>query len=140
MLICTADKFNVVVKKIRIIYYLYKMEKRTCPECGEIIKGRIDKKFCSDMCRNAFNNKVNSDTTNYVRNINNILRRNRRVLEENLQGEKTTLSKQKLIDKGWIHFLGSDCHNLQHIQLLEETRNTKYFQKAISLPLLNNSL
>lgn len=77
------------------------MEKRTCPECGEIIKGRIDKKFCSDMCRNAFNNKVNSDSTNYVRNINNILRKNRRVLEDNLQGEKTTLSKQKLIDKGF---------------------------------------
>ena len=47
---------------------------------------------------------------------------------------------QKLIDKGWVHLLGSDCHNQQHIQLLEETRNTKYFQKAISLPLLNNSL
>jgi tyrosine-protein phosphatase YwqE len=47
---------------------------------------------------------------------------------------------QKLIDKGWVHFLGSDCHNMQHIQLLEETRNSKYFQKAISLPLLNNSL
>jgi protein-tyrosine phosphatase len=47
---------------------------------------------------------------------------------------------QKLIDKGWVHFLGSDCHNLQHIQLLAETRNAKYFQKAISLPLLNNSL
>ncbi|MBL7920648.1 MAG: hypothetical protein JNJ40_10065 [Bacteroidia bacterium] len=77
------------------------MEKRTCPECGEIIKGRVDKKFCSDMCRNAFNNKVNSDSTNYVRNINNILRKNRRVLEENLQGEKTTLGKQKLIDKGF---------------------------------------
>ena len=47
---------------------------------------------------------------------------------------------QKLIDKGWVHLIGSDCHNLQHIQLLAETRNTKYFQKAISLPLLNNSL
>lgn len=47
---------------------------------------------------------------------------------------------QKLIDKGWIHLIGSDCHNLQHIQLFEETRQSKYFQKAISLPLLNNSL
>jgi protein-tyrosine phosphatase len=47
---------------------------------------------------------------------------------------------QKLIDKGWIHFLGSDCHNLQHIQRLEETVSQKYFQKAISLPLLNNTL
>jgi hypothetical protein len=77
------------------------MEKRLCPECGEVIKGRIDKKFCSDMCRNAFNNKVNSDTNNYVRNINNSLRKNRRILEENLVGEKTTLPKQKLIDKGF---------------------------------------
>lgn len=47
---------------------------------------------------------------------------------------------QKLIDKGHIHFLGSDCHTLQHIQLAEETRRNKYFQKAISLPLLNNTL
>lgn len=47
---------------------------------------------------------------------------------------------QKLIDNGWVHLLGSDCHNLQHIQLVENTRTAKYFQKAISLPLLNNSL
>lgn len=53
------------------------------------------------MCRNAFNNKVNSDTTNYVRNINHILKKNRRILEELLQGDKTTVPKQKLIDKGF---------------------------------------
>lgn len=46
----------------------------------------------------------------------------------------------KLIDKGWVNLIGSDCHNLQHIQLLEETVQHKYFQKAMSLPLLNNSL
>jgi hypothetical protein len=77
------------------------MEKRTCPECGETIKGRVDKKFCSDMCRNSFNNKINSDTNNYVRNINNFLRKNRRILEENLKGDTTKIAKQKLIDKGF---------------------------------------
>ncbi len=77
------------------------MEKRICPECGESFNGRMDKKFCSDLCRNAYNNKQNSNTTNYIRNINNILRKNRRILEENLQGDKTTLPKQKLIDKGF---------------------------------------
>lgn len=77
------------------------MEKRMCPECGEVITGRIDKKFCSDMCRNAFNNKQNSDTTNFVRNINNALRKNRRILEENLKGETTNISKQKLAEKGF---------------------------------------
>jgi tyrosine-protein phosphatase YwqE len=46
----------------------------------------------------------------------------------------------KLIDKGWVNLIGSDCHNLQHIQLLEETTSHKYFQKAISLPILNNTL
>ncbi len=53
------------------------------------------------MCRNAFNNKINADTNNYVRNINNALRKNRRILEETLVGEKTTLPKQKLVDKGF---------------------------------------
>jgi hypothetical protein len=77
------------------------MENRTCPECDEIIKGRIDKKFCSDLCRNSYNNKINSDSNNYVRNINNTLRKNRRVLEELLQGETTKLPRQKLTDKGF---------------------------------------
>lgn len=44
---------------------------------------------------------MNSDSTNYVRNVNNALRKNRRILEESLVGEKTTLPKQKLVDKGF---------------------------------------
>ena len=47
---------------------------------------------------------------------------------------------RKLIDKGWIHFLGSDCHHLKHIQLTEEASQLKYYHKALSLPLLNNTL
>ena len=77
------------------------MEDRACPECGEPLRGRSDKKFCSDMCRNAYNNKQNSDITNLVRNVNNSLRKNRRILEKALQGEKTTIARQKLLDKGF---------------------------------------
>jgi tyrosine-protein phosphatase YwqE len=47
---------------------------------------------------------------------------------------------QKLIDRGWVHLLGSDCHHLQHARLVEEAKQNKYFQKALSLSLLNNSL
>ncbi len=54
------------------------------------------------------------------------------------KGAQTTA--QKLIDKGYVHLLGSDCHTLQHVKILEEARGNKYFQKAISLPLLNNTL
>jgi protein-tyrosine phosphatase len=46
----------------------------------------------------------------------------------------------KLIEKGWVHLLGSDCHILQHAKLIEAAHHLKYFRKAISLPLLNNSL
>jgi tyrosine-protein phosphatase YwqE len=46
----------------------------------------------------------------------------------------------KLIDKGWVHWLGSDCHHLQHAALMIKARQSRYFRKALTLPLLNNSL
>ncbi|MEO5602172.1 MAG: CpsB/CapC family capsule biosynthesis tyrosine phosphatase [Cyclobacteriaceae bacterium] len=46
----------------------------------------------------------------------------------------------KLIDKGWVHWLGSDCHHLQQARLLEEAQRSRYFRKALSLPLLNNTI
>lgn len=46
----------------------------------------------------------------------------------------------KLIDKGMVHLLGSDCHHLQHIQLVRAAQKLKAYKKALSLPLLNNSL
>jgi protein-tyrosine phosphatase len=50
------------------------------------------------------------------------------------------VTAHKLIDKGWVHFLGSDCHNFQHVKLVEAAQRTKYYQKALSLPLLNRML
>lgn len=74
---------------------------KSCIECGEKIVGRIDKKFCSDYCRNAFNNKINKDQNNLVRNINNRLRKNYRILEELNPTDKTRTSKSKLQAKGF---------------------------------------
>lgn len=74
---------------------------KNCPECGEAIKGRVDKKFCSDYCRNSYNNKLNSDSTNYVRNITNILKKNRRILESLIPEETAKASKTKLLQKGF---------------------------------------
>lgn len=72
-----------------------------CLECAESFKGRADKKFCSDLCRNSYNNKLNSDTTNYMRNVNNILRKNRRILENLIPEETAKASKAKLNEKGF---------------------------------------
>lgn len=72
-----------------------------CLDCGEPMIGRADKKFCSDQCRNNFNNKRNSDTNNLMRNINNTLRRNRRILEELIPEDKVVVARDKLMDLGF---------------------------------------
>jgi len=74
---------------------------KTCLECGEKIVGREDKKFCSDGCRNAYNNKINKDSTNFMRNINNKLRKNYRILSVlNVDGKGKT-TKSKILSKGF---------------------------------------
>lgn len=74
---------------------------KNCLECNEKIVGREDKKFCSDGCRNAYNNKINKDSNNLMRNINNKLRKNYRILSAiNVEG-KTKTSKAKLLSKGY---------------------------------------
>ncbi len=77
--------------------------KKTCLDCGEPIIGRADKKFCSDQCRNSYHNHANSDANNYVRNVNNTLRKNRRVLEGLMPEDKDTtkVKRDKLLGKGF---------------------------------------
>jgi hypothetical protein len=92
---------------------------KKCLECEDELIGRTDKKFCSDMCRNAYNNKVNSETTNYIRNTNNILRKNRRILENLITGETAKSSKSKLLQKGF---------NFQYFTNIYTTKKgTSYF-------------
>jgi|SRR5690606_2083735 len=74
---------------------------KTCLECGDKIVGREDKKFCSDACRNAYNNKMNKDQNNLMRNINNKLRKNYRILCELNPENKTKTTRTKLLAKGF---------------------------------------
>lgn len=76
------------------------MEK-LCPECGEKIIGRSDKRFCSDACRNAHNNLLNKDRKNLIRNVNNRLRKNYRILESLNSKEKTKVTKERLLRLGF---------------------------------------
>ena len=54
--------------------------KKKCLSCGSDLYGRIDKKFCSDNCRNKYHNSLNVNENRYIRKVNYILRRNRRIL------------------------------------------------------------
>jgi len=76
--------------------------KKLCLTCSKPLKGRTDKKFCDDYCRNNYNNQLKSNTINLVRNINNALGKNRRILESLFGAEETAkTNKDKLLEKGF---------------------------------------
>lgn len=81
-------------------------ETKTCLCCSHVIKGRSDKKFCDDNCRNAYNNQLKAKTnySSYIRNINNALYKNRKILEDLLpiQEEMAKTTKDKLLQKGFL--------------------------------------
>ncbi len=85
------------------------MEKN-CLDCGMPVYGRTDKKFCSDACRNNHNNGKNRDATNYIRNVNNILRKNRRILQELNPKGKNKQKKEKLVAAGFHFGYFTDCY------------------------------
>ena len=106
---------------------------KNCLECGEKIIGREDKKFCSDGCRNAYNNKMNKDSNNFMRNVNNKLRKNYRILTEFNTDGKSKVSKTKLLSKGF------DFDFFTNI-LKTKTGNTYYFLYDQGYMLLENDM
>ncbi|RIH62910.1 hypothetical protein D1164_22455 [Mariniphaga sediminis] len=94
------------------------MEERKCLECGEQLRGRADQKFCSDACRNAYNNKKMSGSTNYIRKINRILKKNYTILKELNYNDKTTTYKNALMKQGF---------NFNHFTHIYKTRNGRIY-------------
>lgn len=77
------------------------MEQKKCLECGEPFQGRSDKKYCSDYCRNSHNNKINTDSKNLIRNINNRLRKNYRTLTDLNSSGKTKVVRNTLMNNNF---------------------------------------
>lgn len=77
-------------------------DKKQCLACEKVVHGRADKKFCNDYCRNAYNNALKSANTPVIRNINNVLLKNRRILETALgEDEMKKTTKEKLLQQGF---------------------------------------
>jgi predicted nucleic acid-binding Zn ribbon protein len=77
-----------------------------CLYCNEPLRGRADKKFCDDQCRNNYNNQRKNTTNPYVRHISQILHRNRRILEKLLRGQVSHIRIEKaLLGSSGFNFL-----------------------------------
>lgn len=77
-----------IVKKFPAMATLQKK----CLTCQRILKGRMDKKFCDDYCRSAFNNKKYLAERGLIRQVNHLLLKNRRILEAFLEGSHSTVT------------------------------------------------
>ena len=78
---------------------------RACLTCETMLRGRIDKKFCDDYCRSAYNNRQYQENRglSFIRKVNNVLRKNRRILEELVPADADTFTvlRSRLVKKGF---------------------------------------
>ncbi|MEI8075516.1 MAG: hypothetical protein WCH78_12280 [Bacteroidota bacterium] len=94
---------------------------KLCITCRKPIKGRTDKKYCNDYCRNSYNNQVHSNCNNYIRHINSLLQKNRRILSALLSetSTQTKIAHAQLVERGFLfqystHHVSNKKGNLYH--------------------------
>jgi len=85
---------------------------KNCLLCKKELKGRTDKKFCNDYCRNAYNNQLKSTSNNVVRTVNNCLGKNHRILESIFPKKEKMIKvrKEKLIELGYYFKYTTQVH------------------------------
>jgi hypothetical protein len=93
------------------------MEQRKCQECGDKLLGRKDQKFCSDQCRNTYNNRLNEDVNASVRRVNHILKKNRRILATLNPNGKRTLDAITLAEEGFNFHYFTNMYTTQKGQV-----------------------
>ncbi len=93
---------------------------RNCLDCGSVLRGRSDKKFCDDQCRSNFNNRMKAGMYSSMRPVNSILRKNHAILSRLCPENKIRIKKDDLLKYGF----NPDYHTHLH-----QTRNgnTYYF-------------
>ena len=73
-------------------------EKKACEQCQTALNGRADKRFCSDQCRSLAHNsrKMEDKGEALMKQVNQVLRRNRNILKQASPQGKTTLRREVL--------------------------------------------
>lgn len=93
---------------------------RECLDCGAVLRGRSDKKFCDDQCRSNFNNRMKAGIYSSMRPVNAILRKNYTILTQVCQENQVTIKKDDLLKYGF----NPDYHT--HLQQ-SQNGNTYFF-------------
>lgn len=88
------------------------MKTKNCDYCNEEFKGRINKKFCSNSCKNAFHNERYREKEATVRDLNKVLHKNWTILKEMYGVHKSTpISINILESNGYKMKYHTHLHN-----------------------------
>lgn len=115
-----------------------------CQDCGAMLKGRIDKKFCDDYCRCHYNNEINRNRDQDFKKINSILKKNAGILEKLIQHGVKTSTPHLLSGAGFnfnffTHQLQEQngeitiyCYNYGYIKINEQQLVIKQVTHSLS--------
>ncbi len=75
---------------------------KKCPNCGEAIQGRSDKKFCTPYCKSNYHYEQNKENENSLfKQIDRQLKTNRKILKTFNRAGKATVRREKLVKEGF---------------------------------------
>ena len=78
---------------------------RKCKYCDQLIdlsKGRRDRQFCDERCKNAYHNKIAFEEEKEAKRINKILKRNRDILKKIIsRKDKNEITRERLLKAGF---------------------------------------
>src|SRR5690606_30521443 len=74
---------------------------RLCLNCQTTVHGRSDKKFCDDQCRSAYNFEHQDREKDLIKQVNQILKKNRQILLALNPNGKSTPPKSELSERGF---------------------------------------
>lgn len=82
-----------------------KPEKRSCKYCGRVIdnlKGRSDRQYCDERCKNAYHNSRSSDENRELERVDKVLRKNHRILKKLFdRGDRDEILRDVLLKEGF---------------------------------------
>ena len=95
---------------------------RLCKSCGDRIRGRSDKLYCDDRCRNRFHNreKKRPVLTVLARSIQHQLLKNRMVLHRHLGGANCrVVHRDQLLREGFsFNLFTNRCRNKRGVMVV----------------------
>lgn len=75
--------------------------RKQCIECQDEFIGRKDAKFCGDSCRSAFHNRTSVAGREEMKQVNAVLKKNRKILAGFNKSETARVRRSDLLSAGF---------------------------------------